>query len=142
MRKKWCRPYEMRKWRKSIDLYNKPFTYAIKIVVQKASRFPFDRHYHPSLIFSSKPTTLICENQTRVEAKENNRPASLLLYDFNYAHKKFKCTRYRISSIYCCLIIHYSANRRAPIRLQCKKTTVLNCHRCLINTGVEKMNSI
>ncbi len=31
-------------------------------------------------------------------------------------------------------------NRTAHIRHQCKKTTVLSCHRCLINTGVGKMN--
>ncbi len=28
------------------------------------------------------------------------------------------------------------------IRQLCSKTTVLSCHRCLINTGVEKMNNI
>ncbi len=30
-------------------------------------------------------------------------------------------------------------NRTAHIRHKCRKTTVLNCHRCLINTVVEKM---
>ncbi len=33
-------------------------------------------------------------------------------------------------------------NWRAHIRHQCRKTTVLCCHRCLINTGVEKLNYI
>jgi hypothetical protein len=33
-------------------------------------------------------------------------------------------------------------NGRAHIRHQCRKTIVLNYHRCLINTGVEKMNNI
>ena len=33
-------------------------------------------------------------------------------------------------------------NRAAHIRHQCRKTTVLSCHRCLINTGVKKMNYI
>jgi hypothetical protein len=33
-------------------------------------------------------------------------------------------------------------NRTACIRHQCRKTTVLKCHRCLFNTGVEKMNYI
>ncbi len=33
-------------------------------------------------------------------------------------------------------------NRTAHIRHQCRKTIVLSCHRCLINTGVEKMNNI
>jgi len=33
-------------------------------------------------------------------------------------------------------------NGTAHIRHQCRKTTVLSCHRCLIKTGVEKMNSI
>ncbi len=33
-------------------------------------------------------------------------------------------------------------NSTAFIRHQCRKTAVLNWHRCLINTGVEKMNSI
>jgi hypothetical protein len=32
------------------------------------------------------------------------------------------------------------ANRRAHNRHQCRETTVLSCHRCLIDTGVEKMN--
>jgi hypothetical protein len=30
-------------------------------------------------------------------------------------------------------------NRPACIRHQCRKTTVLSCHRCLINTGVDKI---
>ncbi len=30
----------------------------------------------------------------------------------------------------------------AHIPHQCRKTTVLSCHRCLIKTGVEKMNNI
>jgi hypothetical protein len=30
------------------------------------------------------------------------------------------------------------ANREVHIRHQCRKTTVLSCHRCIINTGVEK----
>jgi hypothetical protein len=33
-------------------------------------------------------------------------------------------------------------NRTAHIRHQCRKTTVLSCHRCLISSGVEKMNNI
>jgi hypothetical protein len=28
------------------------------------------------------------------------------------------------------------------IKHQCRETTVLTCHRCLINTGVENMNNI
>jgi hypothetical protein len=32
--------------------------------------------------------------------------------------------------------------RRVHIVLQCKKITVLGCHRCLFDTGVEKMNYI
>jgi hypothetical protein len=35
-----------------------------------------------------------------------------------------------------------SKDRTARSREQCRKTTVLSCHRCLINTGVEEMNSI
>ncbi len=31
-------------------------------------------------------------------------------------------------------------NRTTCNRHLCRKTTVLSCHRCLINTGVEKMN--
>ncbi len=34
------------------------------------------------------------------------------------------------------------ANRRAYIRHLCIKTSVLSCHRCLNDTGVEKMNNI
>ncbi len=33
-------------------------------------------------------------------------------------------------------------NRRAHIKHQFRKTIALSCHRCLINTGVEKMNYI
>jgi hypothetical protein len=33
-------------------------------------------------------------------------------------------------------------NRTAHIRHRCRKATVLSCHRCLINTGVVKMNNI
>jgi hypothetical protein len=36
----------------------------------------------------------------------------------------------------------YIFNRAAHSRQQCRKTIVLSCHRCLINTGVEKMNNI
>ncbi len=32
-------------------------------------------------------------------------------------------------------------NRRACIRHQCRKTAVLSCHRCLINTGVQKITT-
>jgi hypothetical protein len=34
----------------------------------------------------------------------------------------------------------FDQNRTAHIRHQSRKTTVLSCHRYLINTGVEKMN--
>ena len=33
-------------------------------------------------------------------------------------------------------------SKTAHIRHQCKKTAVLSYHRCLINTGFEKMNNI
>jgi len=33
-------------------------------------------------------------------------------------------------------------NETAHNRHLCRKTAVLNCHRCLISTGVEKMNKI
>jgi hypothetical protein len=33
-------------------------------------------------------------------------------------------------------------NGTARNRHQCRKTAVLGCHRCLINSGVEKMNNI
>ncbi len=35
-----------------------------------------------------------------------------------------------------------SFNRPARTGHQCRKTILLSCHRCLINTGVEKMNNI
>jgi hypothetical protein len=38
-------------------------------------------------------------------------------------------------------IIHLF-NRTAHIRHQCRKTTVFSSQRCLIETGVEKMNNI
>jgi hypothetical protein len=33
-------------------------------------------------------------------------------------------------------------NKTTHIRQVCRKTIVWSCHRCLINTGVEKMNNI
>ncbi len=35
-----------------------------------------------------------------------------------------------------------TVGKTTRIRYKCRKVTVLNCHRCLINTGVEKMNNI
>jgi hypothetical protein len=32
-------------------------------------------------------------------------------------------------------------NAAVHIRHQCRKTTVLSCHRCLINTGVENLTT-
>ncbi len=60
-----------------------------------------------------------------------------------YCSKYWVC--FCLHNCYCCLNCYckyYQNNRRAHIRHQCRKTTVLRCHRCLINTGVEKMNSI
>ncbi len=43
-----------------------------------------------------------------------------------------------------CRILYFldfvHANGSVHIRCQCRKMTVLSCHRCLINIGVEKMN--
>jgi hypothetical protein len=39
------------------------------------------------------------------------------------------------------LYINFS-NRTARIRQECRRATVLSCHRCIINTGIEKMNTI
>ncbi len=33
-----------------------------------------------------------------------------------------------------------TCNRTARISYQCRKTNVISCHRCLINTGVEEKN--
>jgi len=33
-------------------------------------------------------------------------------------------------------------NGRAHIRHKCRETAVFNCHRFMINSGVEKMNNI
>ena len=38
--------------------------------------------------------------------------------------------------------VNPACNRRARIRHRCRKTTAISGHRCLINTGVEKMNNI
>ncbi len=35
-----------------------------------------------------------------------------------------------------------ASNRTTHVRHLCRKTTFLSCHRCLINTGVEKVNNI
>ncbi len=39
-------------------------------------------------------------------------------------------------------VLNVGFNRTAHIRHHCGKTAILSCHRCLINTGVEKMNNI
>ncbi len=39
-------------------------------------------------------------------------------------------------------LYNYTPNRPMHIRHQCRETTVFSCHRCLINTGAEKMNNI
>jgi len=41
-----------------------------------------------------------------------------------------------------CNHVYLTCNRTELVRHHCRKTTVLSCHRCLINTGVEKMNNI
>ena len=40
------------------------------------------------------------------------------------------------------MALSFWANRTAHIRHQCMKTTVLSCHRWVVNTGVEKINNI
>ncbi len=48
---------------------------------------------------------------------------------------------YMLTCTFCILervkqLIKSNFNRTTCIRHQCRKTTVLSCHRCLINTGV------
>jgi hypothetical protein len=38
--------------------------------------------------------------------------------------------------------VSINPNGTPHIRHQCRKTVVLSCHRCLLNSGVEKMNNI
>ena len=47
-----------------------------------------------------------------------------------------------LNPVYKVIIKLLSPNRLVHIRHQCRKTTVLSGHSCLINTGVEKMNYI
>ncbi len=56
----------------------------------------------------------------------------LCLYFSSLTHNQYKLE---------CLL-QGKSNRREHIRHQCRKTTVLSCHRCLINTDAEKMNKI
>jgi hypothetical protein len=49
-----------------------------------------------------------------------------------------KLERLSLTSFY----FPYESNRTARIRHQWWKTAVLGCHRCLIDTGVEKLNNI
>ncbi len=39
------------------------------------------------------------------------------------------------------VLAQFSQNRTEHIRQLCRQTIVLSCHRCLINTGVEKINN-
>ncbi len=39
-------------------------------------------------------------------------------------------------------IVNKKLKRKVHIRHQCRKTTTLSYHRCLINTCIEKMNKI
>jgi hypothetical protein len=36
------------------------------------------------------------------------------------------------------VVVSLATNRKARIRDHCRKTSVSICHRCLINTGIEK----
>jgi hypothetical protein len=59
-------------------------------------------------------------------------------------YKQVKSIIYTSSSITLALAFTNikAANKTAHISHLCRKTTALRCHRCLINTGVEKMNNI
>ncbi len=61
-----------------------------------------------------------------------------LLYDFD----KPSQARYGNPTNFLLAFVCNNCNRRAHIRHQCIKTTVLSCHRCLINTGIDKLNNI
>jgi len=55
--------------------------------------------------------------------------------NYNWSNSKFDTLAIRSFRI-----LHF--NITAHIRHHCRKTNVLSCHRCLINTGVEKMSHI
>ncbi len=38
--------------------------------------------------------------------------------------------------------VNPASNRRARIKHRCRKTADFSCHRCLMNTGAEKMDFI
>ncbi len=51
-------------------------------------------------------------------------------------------TNFNYSQFILLNFVVFLVNRTAQVRHQCRKTTVLSCHRRLIITGVEKLNSI
>ncbi len=63
---------------------------------------------------------------------------------FNHLIMPMTERSHRMSDEKCCVPETFTVewvcllNRTAHIRHQCRKTTVLSCHGCLINTGVEK----
>ncbi len=52
------------------------------------------------------------------------------------AHLQIYSQTQKLLKMSCSLKLWF--NRTACIRHQCSKTTVLSCHRCLTNTGIEK----
>jgi hypothetical protein len=56
------------------------------------------------------------------------------LPSFNTLHKQIKRVRQKVH-----VFNGGGGNRRACFRHLCRKTIVYSCHRCLINTGIEKI---
>ncbi len=72
------------------------------------------------------------EKQIKLMNVFERHPQKFLLFHLENTH--LERIQDLMKQYYCC-------NRTARTRHQCRKTTVLSCHRCLNNTGVEKMNS-
>ncbi len=72
-----------------------------------------------------------------IEILKNNGKISIAC-DQKSSHRKFENMKSEGKNVK----TSNKHNRTAHTRRQCQKTTVLSCHRCQINTPVEKINNI
>ncbi len=82
-------------------------------------------------IFKEKYANRAKQRKVTKGQKEEKRGAAIYVYIYMIEHYDNTYNDFT-----------YNDNRTAHIRYKCRKTTVLSCHRRLINTGVEKMNNI
>jgi hypothetical protein len=93
-------------------------------------------HFQPCLILTAWPFTWLRSTVWLLAVLGNVR------LGLNWLTVKYMNLLQSLST-FCKILSNITArNRTARIRHWCRKTTVLSCQRCLINTGIEKVNNI